>query len=88
MLKLIPDNSSMLVVHVSVHLSIDSFLDKTLSKYQRIFTKLGIALLLWRSGLGLLLGKFHKILTVIYLPQDSGRVLSFHILFFFFKNGV
>ena len=37
------------------------------SKHQWIFTKLGMWLELWRSGLGLLMGKFRQILTVICL---------------------
>ena len=35
--------------------------------------------------LGFLMGNFHQFLTVICLPHDSGRVLSFTLLFFF-KN--
>ena len=38
------------------------------------------ALILWRSGLGLPMGKFHQFLTVISPPQDNGRALSFHVL--------
>ena len=36
------------------------------------------ALILWRSGLGLLMGKFRQFLTD--LPHDSGGVLSFHVI--------
>ena len=49
------------VHHPSVRFS---FLDDNLSKHQWISTNLGMcALILWVSGLGLLLGKFRKIFT-------------------------
>ena len=40
-----------------------SFPDDNLSIHQWIFTKLVCALILWRSGLGLLMGKFRQFLT-------------------------
>ena len=40
-----------------------SFPDDNLSKHQWIFTKLGMCIDLWRSGLGLLMGKFRQIFT-------------------------
>ena len=57
-----------LVVCVSVSLSvlhpfIFSLLDDNLSKCQWIFTKLGFCIDIVRSGLGLLMGKFHQFLT-------------------------
>ena len=42
-----------------------SFLDDNLCKHQWIFTNLVCVLILWRSGLGLLMGKFCQILTVL-----------------------
>ena len=41
--------------------------------------KLVCVLILWMSGLGLLMGKFLKFLTVICWPLDSGGVLLFHV---------
>ena len=51
-----------LYIRPSVHFS---FPDDNLSKHQWIFTKLAFvcALILWRSGLGLLMCKFHQIFT-------------------------
>ena len=47
-----------------MHLSICFlFPDDDLSKDQWIFTKLVCALILWISGLGLLMGKFRQIFT-------------------------
>ena len=40
-----------------------SFLDDNLSKHQWIFTKLSMCIDMWRSGLGLLMGKFRQFLT-------------------------
>ena len=51
-----------------------SFAVDNLSKNQWIFTKFGI-LIFWRSGLGLLLGKFHQILTE--LPAREMPIFSF-----------
>ena len=48
------------VVRQSVHIS---FLDDNLSKHQWISQNLVCALILLRSGFGLLIGKFHQILT-------------------------
>ena len=60
----------------------------TLSNSQQIFTKLICALILWRSGLGLLLGTFHQFLTELsphdmikagYLRSGLGLLLgTFH----------
>ena len=58
-----------LVICVSVHMSVfptpvpTFFQDDNLRKCQRIFTKLGMCIELWRSGLGLLMGKFRQFLT-------------------------
>ena len=40
-----------------------SFPDDNLSKHQWILPNLVCALILWKSGLGLLMGKFRQILT-------------------------
>ena len=48
-------------------MSLFSFPDDNFSKYQWIFTNLVCVLILWRSGLGLLMGKFHPIFDS-YLP--------------------
>ena len=40
-----------------------SFPDHNLKKHQWIFTNFVCTLILWRSGLGLLMGKFRRILT-------------------------
>ena len=53
------------VSHTSVRIS---FPGDNLSKHQWIFTKLGCALILWRSGLGLLICKFCQT-GWSYLPQ-------------------
>ena len=67
--------SFMLDIRVSIHPSASptsgclSFPDDNLSKHQWIFTKLSTnicALILWSSGLGLLIGKFHQILTELF----------------------
>ena len=49
------------------HMSVFLFPDNYLSKYQWIFTKpnLVCALILWRSGVGLLMSKFCQFLTEI-----------------------
>ena len=47
------------------HTSVFSFLDNNLKK-RWIFTKLGIALIFWRSGLRLPVGKFCQFLTELY----------------------
>ena len=39
---------------------------------------------LMRSGLGLLMGKFPQILTVICLRDDNGGLLSFYVFIFLF----
>ena len=51
------------VCHTSIHLPIFLFPNDN-SKCQWIFTKLGVCeLILWRSGFGLLMGKFSQFLT-------------------------
>ena len=57
-----------------------SFPDDNISKFQGILTSLVYALILRRSGLGLLLVKFRQFLTVICPKHDNGRVLSFYAL--------
>ena len=46
-----------------------SFLDDNLSKHNGFPPNLVCALILWRSGLGLLMGKFHQILTELSAPD-------------------
>ena len=60
-----------------IHLSVFSFLENDLSKYQWIFTKLGMCIDIVESGLGWLMGKLHQFLMV--LP-----VLLFHVFNFTF----
>ena len=45
------------------------------------------ALLLRRSGLGLLKGKFRQFLTVICPPHDSGGVYRLTFIFLYFQYG-
>ena len=50
--------------------------DDNTCKCQRIFSKLNTcvcALILWKSGLVLLMGKFRQFLTVIGMQHDSAR---------------
>ena len=56
--------------------SIFSFPDNDWSKNHWIFTKLGFALIhvLWRSGLGLLIGKFRQ-----FLAELSARDIHFFV---------
>ena len=68
-------------VHVCVHRSVSypsifSFLDNNLSKCQWFSQNLVCAVILWRPGLGLLMGKFCQ-----FLSELSSRpgVLSFHV---------
>ena len=49
-------------------MSVYSFLDDNLRKYQLIFTNLVCALILWKFGLGWLMSKFSQFLTKL-----SGR---------------
>ena len=52
------------------------------SKYYSVFTKLGMCIDIRKSGLGLLVGKFCQFYDrVTCPPHDSGRVLSFHVVF-------
>ena len=64
-----------LSVRPSVHFS---FLGNSLGKHQWILTKLGTcvcALILWSSGLGLLMGKFRQIFTE--LSAQGTPIFSF-----------
>ena len=66
------------VEHPSISPSVHfSFGDDNLSKHQWIFTKLAFvcALILWRSGLGLLMCKFRQIFTE--LPARDRPTFSF-----------
>ena len=58
--------------------SVFLFQDNNLCKSQWFFTKLDVWLILWRPGLGLLLGNC-QCLTVTSLCHDSVGVLSFHV---------
>ena len=78
-----------------VNLSICSFPDNNFSKYQWIFTKLGMCSDGDEIGLGLLMAKFLQFLTelsalhmivvgyydslLLYPPHNSGRLLWFHV---------
>ena len=42
------------------------------------------ALILWRSGFGLLMGKFHQFLTIVCLPHDTTMYYGPTFFFFFF----
>ena len=70
-----------LCVHVSVHLSyicpsILSFLDNDLSKYQWIFTKLGMCIDNVEIWFGITSGQILWIFYIVICPlQDSGGVL-------------
>ena len=64
------------------------FPDDNFSKYQLIFTKLAMCIDVVESAVGMLMGKFHKLLTVIFPGYDSGRVLSFHVFIFLRKQGL
>ena len=71
----------------STHLSVFSFLDIDLSKYQRIFTKtwyMCMCIDIVEICLALLMGKLHQFCTVICPPQDSGRVC--HSMFLFTRE--
>ena len=57
--------------------SVFLFQEDTLSKFQWIFTKLGVCIHIVETGSGLLIGKFCQVLTVIYLPHVCAGVLSF-----------
>ena len=57
-----------------------NFQDNNLNKSEWIFTNFDECIDMWRSALGLLIGKFRQFLTVI-CPHDNGGILSFHLLF-------
>ena len=62
----------------SQDMSIFSFLDYNLSKYQRIFSNLVCALILWTSALGLLmveLSVFDSYLPAIHTPTFTFRTI-------------
>ena len=59
--------SSIFTILCLRHVNIFSFPEDNLSKYQQVFTKLGICL--WRSCSGLLMGIFHKFLTRVTCPR-------------------
>ena len=62
--------------------SVFSFLDDNFSKYQWIFTKLGMYIDIVEICFGIANGRFLSIFDrVICPPQDNGGVLSFHVLF-------
>ena len=74
------------------HTSIFSFPVNNLSKYQSTFTKLGMCSILWRSGFGLLTGKFLQFLTELSAPPHM-TVFSFphdnlNKYWFFTKFGI
>ena len=56
------------VCHMSIHLFLFSFPDDNSSKYQKIFTELGLCIDIVEIWFGLLMGKFFQFLTVIF-PQ-------------------
>ena len=60
--------------------SIFSFLDNNLSKYQWIFTKLGMCIDTVEIWFGVANGQISSITDRLICPRhDGGRVLSFHI---------
>ena len=70
--------SHLLSLCLSFCLSIFSFQDNNLSKYQWIFTKLGMCIDIVDIWTGIAsMSKFH----VIYLPHDTAGVYPFMFLF-------
>ena len=69
----------MSVVHPIVHPSSFSITEMNING---ISPNLVWSLILWRSGLKLLIGKFHQLLTFICPPHDSGGVLLFQNFIF------
>ena len=65
------------ITELSAHYtSMFLFPDDNFSQYINQFSpNLVCALILWSSGLGLLIGKFRQFLTVICLPHNSGGIL-------------
>ena len=63
--------------------SIFSFQDNSLRKSQWIFSQFDIALILCRSGLGLLLGIFHQFLIELS-PHDTVMVGYYCFMFLFY----
>ena len=71
----------------SGHTFIFLFPDDNLSKYQSIFTKLVLCLDIVEVWFGIADGRILSIFDrVICLPQNSGRVLPFHIFIVFFQK--
>ena len=66
--------------------SLFSFQDNKLSKSQWIITKMICALILWRSALGMLVGKFHQFVTK--LPAHDMIMVGYPCLFLFFFDHV
>ena len=60
-----------------------SFPDDNLSKHKWIFTKLSVALILWKSGLGLQMGKFSQIFTE-FSAHDTIMAGYYSLTFCFF----
>ena len=73
--------------HLSIHLSyVHPYYHFWMINWvtiNRFWPNLVCALILWRSGLGLLLGKFRSFLTVICPPHNSGGILLFHVYIVF-----
>ena len=59
-----------------------SFPDDNLSKHQWIFTKLDMCIDMWRSGLGLLMGKFCQFFTELSVRDTT--VVGYYSLTFLF----
>ena len=51
----------------------------TLVNFNGFSPNLVYALILWRSDLGLLMGKFRQFMTVICPEYDSGGDMIFHV---------
>ena len=86
-------------VCLSVHLSVVCpsvyflFADNNLSKCQWIFTKLGCAVIFWKSGFGSLMGKFHQFLTELsafntIMAGYYHFTFLFHLELLFFKASI
>ena len=65
------------------HVSLFSFLDDNLSKYQSIFTKRGMCIDIMELWFGLLMGNFRQFLTE--LSACHMIVLSFHVFILYEK---
>ena len=69
---------------MSVCPSVFRFQMKTLVNFNRFSPNLVCALILWRSGLGLLMGKFHQIFTE--LSAHDRIMAEYYSLTFLFMN--